>query len=79
MHLAGLDYIKETLEVHPKTGQEPILLHCHISPTAFFQPNTFQAEKLYSLALQMLTLNRGSIVCDLFCGTGTLGLRWLDV
>ncbi len=74
MHLAGSDHIKEILQVRLKFYEAPILLNCNISPTAFFQPNTLQAEKLYSMALQMIPFNEKSVVCDLFCGTGTLGL-----
>ena len=74
MHLAGPDHITEQLQVRLRPYEAPTLINCHISPSAFFQPNTLQAEKLYSLALQMVPLTEESIVCDLFCGTGTLGL-----
>lgn len=45
-----------------------------ISPSSFFQPNTFQAEKLYSLALSLANVTSESVVLDLYCGTGTIGL-----
>lgn len=74
MLLYGPDHIREVLEVQIDPNDEPQKLHFHISPTAFFQPNTDQAEKLYSVALQMAGVEKGSVVYDLYCGTGTLGI-----
>lgn len=74
MLLYGPDYIRETLNVQISPDMPPQQLTFHISPTAFFQPNSVQAEKLYSTALQMAKIEKGSIVYDLYCGTGTLGL-----
>ena len=68
MHLAGPDHIVE--ELHLKTGK----LSFKISPTSFFQPNTLQAEKLYDAALAIVRDLKPSIVYDLYCGTGTLGM-----
>lgn len=68
MLLDGPDHIRETLHV----GGRDYLLH--ISPAAFFQPNTRQAERLYQRAFEMLELPEGGVVYDLYCGTGTLGL-----
>ena len=45
-----------------------------ISPTAFFQPNTVQAEKLYARVLEMVKIPEDALVYDLYCGTGTLGI-----
>ena len=45
-----------------------------VSPGAFFQPNTRQAEQLYSRALSLAQLTPQATVYDLYCGTGTLGL-----
>lgn len=72
MLLAGPDHITETLEVTVK-GQ------CRsfdfkISPTSFFQPNTKQAEVLYSEALSMVEGLNGARLFDLYCGGATLGL-----
>ena len=74
MHLYGSDHIREVLNIQTtKDGPtEPLVFT--ISPSAFFQPNPRQAEKLYSLALQMLNLQPGSVIYDLYCGTGTLGI-----
>lgn len=73
MQLYGPDHIRESL--HIDIGEsKPITLDFNISPQAFFQPNTRQAEKLYSLALQMAQLPENGVVYDLYCGTGTLGI-----
>ncbi len=42
----------------------------HIGPKSFFQPNTFQAEKLYQIALQFI--EKKEVVMDLYSGTGTI-------
>lgn len=73
MLLYGPDHIREILHIQPAKETE-VSLSFDVSPSAFFQPNTRQAEKLYSLGLQMLEIPRDSIVYDLYCGTGTLGI-----
>ena len=45
-----------------------------ISPQAFFQTNTKQAEKLYSLTIDAAELSGDEVLYDLFCGTGTIGI-----
>jgi 23S rRNA (uracil1939-C5)-methyltransferase len=72
MHLAGPAHIKEQLLIDTKLKQT--LLTFRISPTSFFQPNTRQAEVLYSKALQMVGSFSHSLVFDLYCGTGTLSM-----
>lgn len=72
MHLSGPGYIRETLRL--KSGEEEKVLHFQISPAAFFQPNTKQAEKLYSRAIELSALSKEHVVYDLYCGTGTLGI-----
>jgi len=74
MHLYGPDHIKETLLITTIAGKEPIPLTFTISPSAFFQPNSSQAEKLYSLALQHAAIPQDAVAYDLYCGTGTLGI-----
>lgn len=74
MHLYGPDHIREILNVEIDNTLSPLPLTFHISPSAFFQPNTFQAEKFYSLALQLAETDKNSIVYDLYCGTGTIGI-----
>lgn len=72
MHLQGPEFIKETLEIHLSDGRSSTL-DFFISPSAFFQPNTRQAEKLYTEALKLADLQTGDLMYDLYCGTGTLG------
>ncbi len=45
-----------------------------ISPTAFFQTNTAQAERLYEAAREMAALRPEDHVYDLYCGTGAIAL-----
>ena len=45
-----------------------------ISPKSFFQTNTKQAEKLYSIARDFAGLTGNEIVYDLYCGTGSIGI-----
>ncbi len=49
-------------------------LEFDILPQAFFQTNTLQAQKLYSLAVEAAGLSGEEVVFDLYCGTGTIGL-----
>ncbi|KAG6760719.1 hypothetical protein POTOM_033899 [Populus tomentosa] len=53
-------------------------LRFSISPTAFFQVNTLAAEKLYSLAGDWAGLGPDSLLFDICCGTGTIGLTLAD-
>ncbi len=73
MLLYGPDHIREVLHIEMEEGSPRSLLF-RISPTAFFQPNTRQAERLYSRAIQLTQISKGSIIYDLYCGTGTLGI-----
>ena len=45
-----------------------------VSAPSFFQVNTAQAEKLYSLVKEYASLEGNERVWDLYCGTGTIGL-----
>jgi 23S rRNA (uracil1939-C5)-methyltransferase len=49
-------------------------LRFKISPKSFFQTNTLQAEKLYSITREFAELNGSQLVYDLYCGTGSIGL-----
>jgi 23S rRNA (uracil1939-C5)-methyltransferase len=73
MLLYGPDHIREILHIESLEGICNSL-QFRISPSAFFQPNTRQAERLYSRALQMTQISKNNIVYDLYCGTGTLGI-----
>jgi 23S rRNA (uracil1939-C5)-methyltransferase len=45
-----------------------------ISPKSFFQTNTKQAEKLYSITRDFAQLTGKEVVYDLYCGTGSIGI-----
>ncbi|MCO5562779.1 hypothetical protein L7F22_016411 [Adiantum nelumboides] len=49
-------------------------LRFRISPTAFFQVNTMAAEKLYTMAGDWTGLDSHTLLFDVCCGTGTIGL-----
>lgn len=73
MLLYGPDYLRETLYVKIEP-HDVVPLNFHVSPAAFFQPNPLQAERLYSVSLSMTEVDKESIVYDLYCGTGDLGI-----
>jgi len=61
---SGQDYLIEKMEN----------LDFRISPKSFFQTNTDQAFKLYSIARDYAGLTGTEIVYDLYTGTGTIAL-----
>lgn len=67
MHLHGPDSLHEILIVNGHST------HFHISPSSFFQPNTFQAEKLFERALEIVQPTKDMRVYDLYAGCATLG------
>lgn len=52
------------------------LLGCdfEIGPTAFYQTNPAQTERLYALAIEGTALANGDTVLDAYCGCGTIGI-----
>lgn len=72
MHLAGPDHILEHLEI--AAGSFKKTYSFKISPTAFFQPNPRQAEKMYSRALELVGFDKKKSIWDLYAGTATLGV-----
>lgn len=66
--LYGKPALAETLTVNG------ITLHFEILPSAFFQPNTVQAEVLYGKILEFALPSEDKTALDLFCGTGTIGM-----
>ncbi len=62
--LYGEDHITDTL-----CG-----LRFRLSPLSFYQVNTVQAERLYTIARDYAALDRTKVLMDLYCGTGTIGL-----
>src|SRR6056297_434266 len=57
-----------------KIGNHSFKIHAN----AFFQTNTKQAEKLYSVARDFAELENGGHLFDLYCGVGTLSLYMAD-
>ncbi len=49
-------------------------LQFELSPASFFQINPLQTERLYSLALEFAELTDESLLCDVYCGAGTITL-----
>ena len=45
-----------------------------LSPASFFQVNPVQTEKLYQAAIEMAELTPGDLLCDVYCGAGTITL-----
>ncbi len=72
--LFGKDFILEDLYI--EAFDEKIKLSFQIGPFSFFQPNTYQAQKLYSLAINYLKKEdlKDKIVFDLYAGAGTIGM-----
>ena len=58
----GAGYIKQV--------SNGLMFNC--SSKSFFQVNSMQAEKLYSLAIELSNLNKDDVVLDLYSGTGTI-------
>jgi len=49
-----------------------------ISPGAFFQTNTAQAERLYEVARDFADLQPDDVLYDLYCGAGTISIFMAD-
>lgn len=49
-------------------------IQVELSPLAFYQVNTRQAERLYAVAQEFAGLTGEEFVLDLYCGAGTIGL-----
>ena len=62
--LAGASVLRDTL-----CG-----LQFDLSPAAFYQVNPVQAEVLYGVALDFAELRPEDLVCDVYCGAGTITL-----
>lgn len=46
----------------------------HISPLSFYQVNSDQAERMYSIVREYADLTKDDTVLDLYCGIGTMAL-----
>jgi 23S rRNA (uracil1939-C5)-methyltransferase len=60
--------------IHDKIGT----LLFQISANSFFQTNTKQAERLYSIAKEFAAIKKTDTVYDLYCGTGSIALYVAD-
>ena len=49
-----------------------------ISPQSFYQVNSVQTEKLYSIAAELAGLGPEDVLIDAYCGTGTIGMICAD-
>ncbi|MCM1227256.1 MAG: 23S rRNA (uracil(1939)-C(5))-methyltransferase RlmD [Clostridium sp.] len=49
-----------------------------ISPEAFYQVNSPQAERLYAIAKEYAQPENNQLLLDLYCGAGTIGLSMAD-
>lgn len=65
-HIYGETHIKESL----------LGLNFRISPNSFFQANSKAAENLYQVAIGLAKVKAETIVLDICCGTGTIGLSF---
>ena len=45
-----------------------------ISANSFYQTNPIQTETLYNRAIEFAKLNKEDVLCDLYCGIGTIGI-----
>ncbi|KAL0436440.1 UNVERIFIED_CONTAM: Zinc finger CCCH domain-containing protein 24 [Sesamum radiatum] len=68
----GLELANDVVE--PRIHDYISNLRFSISPSAFFQVNTLAAERLYSLAGDWAGLGPDTLLFDVCCGTGTIGL-----
>jgi 23S rRNA (uracil1939-C5)-methyltransferase len=62
--LTGEDYIEDTM----------FGLRFRISPQSFYQVNHTAAILAYEKLREIAAVRTGDVICDLFCGTGTIGL-----
>lgn len=69
-HVYGQRYLNEYL--HINDPDEP--LKFRVGPTSFFQVNTRATELLYKSIIELAQLDTKSLVLDVGCGTGTIGL-----
>lgn len=67
-HIGGVPYVYETL------------LGCRfrISPATFFQTNTASCEVLYSTLHTLTKLTKETLLLDICCGAGTIGITMAD-
>lgn len=62
--ILGRDHIFEKLDPY----------RFRISADSFFQTNSYQAQLLYDTIIDYADFKKSDIVCDLYCGTGTIAI-----
>jgi len=67
--LFGSDHINEIL------GERKY----RISANSFFQTNSYQAQRLFDLAVELAEPSRSETMLDLYCGTGTIAVYFSDL
>lgn len=77
-NLWGESVIKEKMLIKAESAGN-YELDFEFFPQSFFQPNTLQAEHLYSLALEFADVNKDDTVYDLYCGAGTIALAFSKI
>jgi 23S rRNA (uracil1939-C5)-methyltransferase len=68
MKLAGDDFFQEKITLPDQT------LTFQLSPSAFFQPNTGAASKIYAKAIEHAGFQSSDVVYDLYSGAGVFGM-----
>lgn len=69
-HLQGSEWLKDQYTVFDTT------YNVKISPSAFFQPNSYTVGLLYERAIQLAQPKKTDTVYDLYCGSGTIGMAF---
>ncbi|KAM6413626.1 tRNA (uracil-5-)-methyltransferase homolog B isoform 2-T2 [Rhynochetos jubatus] len=64
----------QLLHGEPHIFEEVLGLKFRISPDAFFQVNTYGAEVLYQAVGELSQAGEDTVLLDVCCGTGTIGL-----
>lgn len=77
--LAGRDFVLDACEIKHVLGDEYLEdtlcgVDLEISPKSFYQVNHACTSELYERVIQHLDAKSDSVIADLFCGTGTMGL-----
>lgn len=72
MRLFGPDYFREQFEIAVDGAKKSF--EFHISPRSFVQPNSLQASRLYSTALQLAEIQKHEVLYDLYAGIGVFGM-----
>ncbi|KAI6654583.1 tRNA (uracil-5-)-methyltransferase-like protein A-like isoform X1 [Oopsacas minuta] len=74
MSIGGRSGEMELLRGDTKLSEKLLGVQFSISPNAFFQVNTQAAELLYDVILQNVPSGEHTVLLDLCCGAGTIGL-----